>query len=318
MNRLKKVLVPIVCLLCFQSVNARWIKQESGTLAWLHSVYFVDQHTGWVVGSGGTFLLTSDGGKIWRQGKKFTTDNIRDVYFTDDKNGWLLCEADIFKSGDGSPSYLLQTSNGGATWQSIQFKEGRDRIARIFFSNDGRGFGVGEGGAIWMMQDHRSNWKRSVLPVRYLMLDGYFADDLHGTLVGGGGTVLFTEDGGISWSNATLAGDIKTKFSSVFYADPRTGWAAGGTGSIYFTENGGKQWREQISGVTEHLSDVFFINANEGYVAGDNGTILSTTTAGNIWKREKTGVKHKLERIFFAGKRGFAVGFGGTILVMDN
>jgi len=63
------------------------------------------------------------------------------------------------------------------------------------------------------------------------------------------------------------------------------------------------------------LFDVFFKNATEGWAIGDEGTILHTQTGGNVWIAEETGVKHRLEKILFAGKKGFAAGFGGTILV---
>ena len=55
----------------------------------------------------------------------------------------------------------------------------------------------------------------------------------------------------------------------------------------------------------------------EGFAVGEEGTILHTTTGGNVWKIEETGSKHKLERIFFVGQKGFAVGFGGTILIYE-
>ncbi len=56
----------------------------------------------------------------------------------------------------------------------------------------------------------------------------------------------------------------------------------------------------------------------EGWTVGDEGTILHTTTAGNVWTLENSKVKHRLEKVFFVGKKGFAVGFGGTILVYDE
>ncbi len=90
MNSAKKIFVLILCFVSFQMVKAGWVKQNSGTFAWLHSVYFVNQNKGWVVGSKGTFLTTEDGGQTWKQNKKITEDNIRDVYFSDEKNGWLL------------------------------------------------------------------------------------------------------------------------------------------------------------------------------------------------------------------------------------
>src|SRR6266567_2336546 len=55
-----------------------WIRQRSGTLAWLHSIYFLDQNRGWVVGSKGTLLATIDGGKTWQSRPRPAADVLRD------------------------------------------------------------------------------------------------------------------------------------------------------------------------------------------------------------------------------------------------
>jgi photosystem II stability/assembly factor-like uncharacterized protein len=315
---IKRASILLLCFVCLQTANAGWTKQVSGTFAWLHSVYFTNQNKGWIAGSRGTLLITDDGGKTWKQNQSFTQDNIRDVYFSDEKNGWLLCERDIYGGEGFSPSYLLKTSDGGANWEKAKIVgEGRERFARLFFSKNGNGFAVGESGAILGMQDDKKSWKKNSLPVPFLMLDGAFTDDLHGSLVGGSGTILFTEDGGLTWHPAAVGGTGKTKLNSVFFINQKIGWAVGAQGKVYATINGGKFWREQNSTVTKNLSDIFFINTAEGFAVGDDGTILHTTTAGNIWKEEETGVTHKLERIFFTGQKGFAVGFGGTILTYD-
>lgn len=308
-----------MCFVFLQTVNADWTKRNSQTLAWLHSVYFVNENKGWIVGSSGAFLTTDDGGATWKQTKKFTEDNIRDVYFSDSQNGWLLCEGDVYGAGGASPSYLMETTDGGANWRKINFADGRERVARIFFSKDGYGFAVGESGAFWAMQDDKKTWKKHLLPVRYLMLDGAFTDNLHGSLVGGSGSALFTEDGGLTWNPATVdqRGDA-AKLNSIFFINQRVGWTVGGGGKVLFTNNGGKLWHEQNSNVSANLSDVFFISTAEGWAVGDDGAILHTTTAGNLWSVEKTSVRHKLERVFFVGQKGFAVGFGGTILIYDK
>src|SRR5215203_4320536 len=104
MLSVRHTLVALLCLASFQIVNAGWNKRESGTLAWLHSVYFIDDRHGWVVGSSGTMLATVDGGTTWTKQKKITQDDIRDVYFSDEQNGWVLCERSIHYIGKSSPS----------------------------------------------------------------------------------------------------------------------------------------------------------------------------------------------------------------------
>ena len=313
----------VLCAFCFiflQTANASWTKKNSGTLAWLHSVYFVDDHRGWIAGSNGTLLTTDDGGASWKQTKKFNDDNIRDVYFADAQNGWLLCERDVYGGDVLSPSYLLKTSDGGANWERVQvLNQGRERVVKIFFTKNENGFAVGEAGAIWQTTDDKSVWKKLTLPVRYLMLDGAFADNLHGSLVGGGGTTLFTEDGGLTWNPAAVdRTNAAVKLNSIFFVNKNVGWTVGGQGRILFTNNAGKLWHEQNSNVSNNLFDIFFVNTAEGWAVGDDGAILHTTTAGNVWNAEATSDRHKLEKVFFIGQKGFAVGFGGTLLVYDR
>ena len=316
-NSARQIFVLILCLAFFQTAEARWTKQNSGTLAWLRSVYFSDQNKGWVVGSKGTYLTTDNGGKNWKQDKTITKDDIRDVYFSDKENGWLLCERNIYNLGNQPVSYLMKTFDGGASWETFNFAEGKDRIARFFFAADGSGFAAGENGAFLSLQNDKKTWKKISLPVRYLMLGGKFSDNLHGILAGGGGTIIFTEDGGLSWNQTKIAGDQKTKISSVFFVDRKMGWAAGEAGKMFFTNTGGRLWIEQDSNIAENLSDIFFVNSDEGFVVGDGGIILHTTTGGNVWSVVTTDVRHKLEKVFFVEKKGFAVGFGGTILTYD-
>jgi photosystem II stability/assembly factor-like uncharacterized protein len=64
-------------------------------MAWLHSVFFVDQNRGWAIGSKGTLLGTIDGGNTWQPKSSSTSDVLRDIFFTDDQNGWLVCEVNF-------------------------------------------------------------------------------------------------------------------------------------------------------------------------------------------------------------------------------
>lgn len=319
MQFVKTFTIFLLCLFCFQTAQAGWTRQESGTLAWLRTIYFINEKTGWIAGSGGAILETTDGGKTWNQLRNFTFDTIRQIYFSDEKNGWILCERNIYNLGANSPSYLMKTADGGTNWEKIELTGGRrERIAKFFFAKNGLGMAIGESGAFFVLADDGKSWKKQAAPVRYLLLDGVFTDDFHGTLVGAGGSILFTEDAGLTWNRAAVQGDPAVKLNSVFFINSKTGWAAGAQGKIYQTLNGGRAWREQRSGAAADLKDIFFIDTAEGWAVGSGGVILHTTTAGNVWTLNESKVTHQLEKVFFIGRKGFAVGFGGTILVFDS
>ncbi len=320
MFSVKKLTIVFVCLLCFQTAkSAVWTEQKSGTLAWLRDVYFFDENKGFIAGSGGTFLATSDGGRTWTRRNISTSDSIEQIHFTNQTTGWLLCQRNQFNRGGSAPSYLMKTIDGGASWRQINFgATGRERIARIFSGANDLTFAVGESGALFVSENDGANWKRTVSPTRFLLLDGAFADDFHAAIVGAGGSFLFSEDAGASWNKAFVSGDARAKLNRVFFVNKNAGWTVGSAGAIYQTVNGGKSWRAQTSNVTFDLTDVFFSNTAEGWAVGDGGAILHTTTAGNIWMPVSSNTNHKIERIFFVGAKGFAVGFGGTILSLDK
>src|SRR5215831_2685445 len=97
-----------------------WTRQPSGTMAWLHAVYFLDQNRGWIAGGNGTLLNTVDGGINWNRTVFTPRDTFTDVYFSNEAEGWLLAQRDQFKlKATERPSYLLTTKDGGATWQRI-------------------------------------------------------------------------------------------------------------------------------------------------------------------------------------------------------
>jgi photosystem II stability/assembly factor-like uncharacterized protein len=318
MKLISKIIILIFVLALFQTADARWVKRDSNTLAWLKTVHFIDANTGFIGGSSGTLLKTFDGGKSWKESPKFTKDTILEIVFTDQRTGWILCERDIFSLGDLPPSYLMKTTDGGTSWKKIDFGDSdRKRISRIFFSKNGFGLAVGETGTLYGLQDDNRTWKRLSPPSLYLMCDGFFTDDLQGTIVGGGGTIFFTEDAGTTWNPAFVSDKQKAKLNSVFFIDKNHGWTVGSNGKIYQTINGGKFWRTQRSSVSENLNDIYFLNNAEGWAIGNGGTILHTTTAGNVWKEERTSLEHKLEKIAFHGKKGWIVGFGGTIMSYD-
>ncbi len=302
-----------------QAQAGAWSRQRTGTLAWLHSVFFVDQDRGFAVGSRGTLLTTNDGGKTWQQKYRPTDDVIRDVYFLDSLKGWIVCERNVYdlKAVDEPRTYLMNTIDGGQRWTRVQMK-GADvdaRLVRAIFSSGGRAWAFGEGGAIYTTRDLGESWTKLTVPTRHLLLGGAFVDDDRGWLVGAGATILQTADGGETWHRSRLEGAEGTRFTAASFIDNRLGWAVGSGGAIYRTINGGRSWSPQVSGVTTDLLDVKFLDALEGWAVGVEGTVIYTNNGGLQWTQERTGVAHPLERVFFVDRtHAWAVGFGGTII----
>ena len=300
--------------------SGAWARQPAGTMAWLHSVFFLDQNRGWAVGSKGTLLQTLDGGNTWKLRGAYTDDVVRDIFFIDEKNGWMVCEANVYqlKTKEEPRAYLMKTTDGGERWKRIEIK-GFDVdaiLVRAVFSRNGRGWAFGEAGSIYTTHDAGDTWVKLRSPTRRLLLGGIFVDDDRGWIVGAGATIIQTSDGGETWYQSTLPQvDKSVRFTATWFIDNRKGWSVGSGGSVYRTINGGRTWERQVSTVHVDLFDVRFVDALEGWAVGAEGTIIHTIDGGEHWTSERSGTQHPLERVFFTDKnRGWAVGFGGTVV----
>ena len=319
MNKLYKILMILVLLCGIQTANAEWVKQNTNSFAWFKDVFFIDQNKGWIVGTDGVIVSTENGGTTWTQAKKFTADSFVQIYFANETTGWLLCERNVFNRGANATSYLRKTTDGGLTWQKIEFEGGgSQRVTHLLFNSDGVGTAFGEGGIFYKLQPDGISWKKVQTAIHYLLLDGGYSDDRIGAIVGTGGTIMFTEDAGFTWEKATLLGDLDTRFNAVYFAGPKGAWAVGTHGRIFRSNGGGRLWRQQDSGVTANLNDVYFTSPTNGWAVGENGVIVRTRDGGATWFDVNSRTTHRLEKIIFNGGRGWAVGFGGTVLTYDD
>jgi photosystem II stability/assembly factor-like uncharacterized protein len=319
------------CLLPFSFCLATraegvWSRQRSGTLAWLHAVHFVDERRGWAAGSKGALLATEDGGATWQLRRRPSDDTLRDIHFADPDNGWIVCERNVYaiQSTGEARSYLLKTSDGGRTWARVELQEKGQgaTMLRVVFASRERGWAFGETGVVYATSDGGRTWARQRVPSERLLLGGTFLDERTGWLVGAGATFLYTQDGGETWGAGALLTDAQAaprrgaRLYAASFVDARRGWAVGARGAVYATTNGGRTWRALPAATDADLYDVKFLDEREGWAAGAAGTLLHTRDGGRTWRAAAAGMTtHPLERLFFSGRaRGWAVGFGGTII----
>lgn len=140
----------------FSQSNWEWTPQVSGTTAHLNDVFFVNDMTGWAVGSNGTILKTTDGGLIWSAQASGTVEELEAVHFIDQNIGWV--------TGGGvssEPAPLLKTTDGGANWDSLSFGFNAYFIRDIFFVDANVGWAIKmdsiyrstDGGLSWVAED---------------------------------------------------------------------------------------------------------------------------------------------------------------------
>lgn len=317
--RKRFAIIAVLAAAFVQTATAQWVKLNTRSFSTLKDIYFQNSNTGWITGTDGTLLRTDDGGKTWQPIQKFTTDSLLQVYFTDASTGWMLCERNIYGRGRNPTSYLRKTTNGGVTWNKIEFEDAeRERVTHLLFDKNGIGTAFGEGGIFYKLQEDGETWKKMRAAIHFLLLDGAYSDGQTGAIVGAGGTIVFTEDGGLTWSKATLLGDQDSRINAVVFTSNKLGWAVGSGGKLFTATGGGRLWRTQQTDVSANLNDIFFANSRDGWVVGDEGTILRTTNGGASWTEVRSRVSHNLNKVVFNGNRGFAIGMGGTLLATGD
>lgn len=296
---------------------ASWTRQPSGTMAWLHAVYFLDQNRGWVAGSSGAFLQTTDGGLKWTRAPFVTKDTLIDIYFADEKVGWLLAQRDPLKlEANERSSYLLNTNDGGVTWRRafLNTTDVNTRFTRMLFTDAEHGWVFGESGVLFATSDGGAHWVPQRSATKHLLLGGAFANENRGFIVGADATIMQSDDRGSTWQLIAPHNGQRARLNAVTAVRDRA-WAVGSAGQIIATTNSGRDWFVQRSNVDADLSDVRFVDTREGWAVGAQGTLLHTTDGGLHWMAEAIAVAHPLERLFVSDRNhAWAVGFGGTIL----
>ena len=72
----------------------------------LFAVHFANLTHGWIVGTNGLILHTTDGGKTWLRQQSTVNQSLRDVAFRDENRGWAV----------GEKGLILHTTDGGNMW----------------------------------------------------------------------------------------------------------------------------------------------------------------------------------------------------------
>jgi len=157
----------------------------------LYSLYFVDEHIGWVVGEGGKIFKTTDGGTSWNEQKSGINLTLRSVYFLNERIGWTVGHNGRIRfTTDGGDNWILGRGRSGFIFYSVCFVN--SLVGWVAGSND---FGSIilksiNGGLDWIEQ------KTFSYPLlRYV----YFKNAETGWVVGEDGQIRATNDGGTTW-----------------------------------------------------------------------------------------------------------------------
>lgn len=325
--------------------------QNSGTTQGLIAVSPVTSRVVWASGRGGTFVVTTDGGRNWKAGVVPGAEAVqfRDVQGVSDKVAYLQSIGDnptdfrIYKTVDGGANWTMQfqNQNPGAFYDCFAFwtpKRGishSDSVNGVFPDLRTRD------GKTW--QDISSNMPPA--------LPGEFSFASSGTCVAtqgernawiatGGSTtarILATRDGGNTWNayDTPLVSSPSAGGFTVAFRDPWHGIVGGGdldpndpnNAATATSNDGGKTWTlTNAPPVTGAIFGLSYVGRDGGHERGrhDDGgraVVITANAGGAAWTPDEGNSWFTLPDVsgfwavaFASPEAGWLVGTDGRVL----
>jgi photosystem II stability/assembly factor-like uncharacterized protein len=328
--------------------------QNSGTTQLLISVSPVNDRVVWAAGAGGTYVVTTDGGKHWTAAVVPGADTLqfRDVQGVSDKIAYLL------SVGSNTTDFrIYKTIDGGATW-TIEFTNQTTNAfydCFAFWTPD-RGIAHSDSvngvfpdlrttdGTTW--QDISANMPPALTGEASFAASGTCVatqGKRNAWIATGGSTIariLATTDGGDTWNayDTPLISSPSAGAITVAFRNPRHGIVGGGdlasndSAATITSDDGGKTW--QFTNKPPVKGSVFCLSyihghgdAREGDDHGDRTVVITAETEPNFssgsaaWTPDEGNTWFKLHNVsgywavaFASPKAGWFVGNGGKIL----
>lgn len=251
-----------------------WVRQIVETTDNINDVYFRDKEGGFLI-AGNAIFGTRDNGTRWTEVRRFLPKEfdgadveLYSVRFSSKKKGWVV--GSVSKRDHVIDSILLNTENGGETWQR-QRAPSRLELIHIDFANDKRGWIAGTAGTILATVDGGQTWTRQEAGTTATIYHIDFRSEKKGLAVGERGTILRTANGGETWT--PVAVKVRSTLLNVQFVDDDRGWAVGRGGTVLRTDDAGVTWIEQESGTKQNLYGLYFVK-KLGWAVGGDGMLL--------------------------------------------
>ncbi len=231
----------------------------------LNKIDFINPNTGWIVGSLGIVLHTSDGGTSWVY-RNTPSANLIFIDFVNANTGYVSSENNL----------MFRTTNGGVNWSQLDMNN-NSPVYSYYFADANTGI-VAAGYNLIKTTNGGTNWEIILRGGNRYFLYTFFINASTGYVSSFNGELLKTTNFGNNWTSNSVA------YGRLLFANENTGWQYEGNqfvNTLRKTTNGGVNWFVQLHPLTSLLS-IDFVDANTGYGIG-NPYSMYTTNGGNNW-----------------------------------
>jgi len=284
---------------------------------WFNRISFIDQNSGWAVGSDWCMYYTTNQGNSWILKYSNNAIILKDIFIKSPDTSWVCgTNTSIVRTTNNWSSSALQSYNPGLGYH----------LNAITFTEMNVGICVGgsnnmNGAVLYLTSNSGNFWNQISSPVSA----GFTSVvSLPGEVIlvsSAKGHLLRTTNYGTNWEVNTL--QQNTPLNKIAFINSETGWVTGDAGLIFKTTNSGINWSQQVSQTSKNLLSVKFVNANTGYIVGQDGYTLRTFDSGLNWIPTTTYIDNNpnlnIEVIRFLNENtGYIFGWNGLAAKSTN
>lgn len=292
-----------------QSVTVKPIKLQNTEV--FTDLSFGTSKVGYICGSMGALVKTTDSGKTWTSIKSGIQPSLNCIQALDDKNVYM------------ARNELYHSKDGGTTWETAGLENVGSGIFDIVFQNSTTGFIVKNGvmkttdsGKTWTLKfDSGADQEYYALTYNKLQfLNGAVGFCAGGKTYDGSsvGNMVKTTDGGETWTSLKMK---MSQITSFYFLDANVGFVFNFNQELWKTTDGGSSWTKVSSSIPDKYTDCYFVNA-EKIVLRTSNRIYHSVDGGVTWTKdfELSAQDGLLTRMKFVDSNtGFIVGNNGYL-----
>ena len=239
----------------------------TGTSQGLRDISFPSDQYGYISGTSGSLLRTTDGGQTWSNLNPNTNASLVSTFFINDSTGFI--------SGGGTGGkIILKTVDFGSTWTDVTPQNLNSTPYELLFSQPDTGYALCTNGKILKSTDGGNNW--TTIHPASSGISSLYAGCItnNGTIYGCGssGTIVKSTDNGASWQ--TLNSGTTSFLWGIRFVNDSTGIALGASGKILLTTDYGSTWALQNTPYGSTVRDINWDSSTSGIIVGSSGQIF--------------------------------------------
>lgn len=244
-------------------------------------IVFLDETTGWLAGSFGSYpdtaciFKTTNGGSDWILKLSLPNAVLRDIFFLNDTMSWAVG----FRTADTLGIRFHTTDS----WGSFKLQDDGINVLSIYnsvhFRDTVNGDLCGPGPVLmhtWTGGRRAPWWGLDIKKIEQAVFDLVNVGADYGCMVGAGGKLIFTKDQWMNFIEYDYSGG--DTLWSVDALEPVAFWIAGADGTILFAGYSSiiklLSVKDHSMDIPEDLFEVDALDDSHVWAVGENGTIL--------------------------------------------